>query len=74
MKHARLLRRRFSGLSCWAALLGAVSVASSIAAANTATKAAPEAQTLFQADKNSDDWLLPARHRLEPASSDAHRR
>jgi glucose dehydrogenase len=57
----RLLSHRLSELSCWALSLGAISVASSIAVANPAMNVAPDAQTLLEADKNSDDWLLPAK-------------
>jgi hypothetical protein len=53
MKHG-LSRLRFSGLSCWATLLGAISIASSVAAANAPTQPTPDTQTLLEADQNSD--------------------
>jgi hypothetical protein len=53
MKHG-LSHRGLSGLSCWATLLGAIAIASSVAAANSPSKPTPDAQTLLEADQNSD--------------------
>ena len=65
MRDTRLLpdlRYRLGRLLSFA-LLGAVSLSSSLAGANPSMKATPDAQTLLDAAR-SDDWLLPARSYL----------